>query len=112
MTTDFLSAAPRLPLLSLPNPLVALCACTDDPIVRILPVREIDRFVPVGAKQLQKNDHKRRTPTTHQKEDELRMMRSLINGEGAVGVVRRIRALREEIGAAEEEARQTYAVSR
>ncbi|CAM9162688.1 unnamed protein product [Ectocarpus sp. 4 AP-2014] len=45
-------------------------------------------------------------------EDELRMMRSLINGEGAVGVVRRIRALREEIEAAEEEARQTYAVSR
>lgn len=45
-------------------------------------------------------------------EDELRMMRSLIDGEGAVGVVRRIRALREEIEAAEEEARQTYAVSR
>lgn len=40
------------------------------------------------------------------------MMRSLIGGEGAVGVVRRIRALREEIEAAEEEARQTYAVSR
>lgn len=45
-------------------------------------------------------------------EDELRMMRSLIDGEGAVGVVRRIRSLREEIEAAEEEARQTYAVSR
>ncbi|CAM9362366.1 unnamed protein product, partial [Ectocarpus sp. 8 AP-2014] len=45
-------------------------------------------------------------------EDELRMMRSLIDGEGAVGVVRRIRALRAEIEAAEEEARQAYAVSR
>ncbi|CAN0230033.1 unnamed protein product, partial [Ectocarpus fasciculatus] len=45
-------------------------------------------------------------------EDELRMMRSLIDGEGAVGVVRRIGSLREEIEAAEEEARQTYAVSR
>ena len=40
------------------------------------------------------------------------MMRSLVDGEGVGGVVRHIRAVREEVESAEDEARRTYAVSR
>lgn len=45
-------------------------------------------------------------------EDELQMMRSLVGGEGVGGVVRHVRAVKEEIESAEDEARRTYAVSR
>lgn len=40
------------------------------------------------------------------------MMRDLESGDGAVGVVRRIREMRAEVEAAEEDVRQTYAVAR
>lgn len=57
----------------------------------------------------------RRVPTIYRvcrQEEEVQMMREMQSGEGAGGVVRRIRSLRAETDNNKEEARQAHSVAR